>query len=111
MSKRETDAAFRKLQHKAIDELNELEQVRGHLEYFIHFVDEYARGPVKSPGNNGKRQSKTDRLTAFLKQHPGIRASMLAALVGDAPEHVTEELEIRAAAGAVRRDGLGWRLT
>ncbi len=98
---------LRKLRREAEVELTRLDEERRRLRRLISFADDYTGGRGRKLGA-GASQAPISLLRA-VREHPGVRASMLARLVKRPFEQVEAELADLARRERVERTGLGWR--
>ena len=110
MSRETTARELLELRDRAKAELTDLDQTRRQLKRLISFAEDYARSGSFIASRKETRRPR-DPFTFALREHPGIRGSMLAMVLRQPQNSVLAELERREASGSVRRDGLGWRLT
>jgi len=100
------NADLRSLRDRAQAEIKLLDDERHALKRLVAFADQYLG---KEPGGSLKRQRQTVPVPlTIIKEHPGIRSSMVAQLLQREVTGVASEIKELESKGQVRRDGLGW---
>jgi CRP-like cAMP-binding protein len=110
MARSEFERRLRTLRAEAETQLRHLEKHGNSLRKLIEFADDQLsdRSQTK-PGSRPGSRSRRPSLTGTIRKRPGVRASMLADLLGVSFEQVSLDLEKLEKEGVIRRDGLGWR--
>jgi hypothetical protein len=100
------EAELRAIRERAQLDLRRLDDERRSLRRLITVADRHlgthARRKKQPP-----RASKPEPL-GLIREHPGIRASMVARLTGRDADEVAVEIQRLESTGQVRRTGLGW---
>jgi hypothetical protein len=94
------------MRDRAQYEIKLIDDERRALRRLLAFANRYLdKGSGRSKVR--RRPPKTMPLT-IIREHPGIRSSMVAQLLRREAPEVASEIEELESTGQIRRDGLGW---